>query len=568
MPTSPLRSLGAVGVITDTNPYDLPNNAFSDCNNVIFEEKRVQRAPVFKQLFSSVRSTLAYDESEGSYDSQVAVYESAEGDPTTSVRFVGSYQDPLIGEVVFICDNDGVVRTYPNGDLFFASPGTGLITNEEPWTHAQVAGVSVLARKGMRPYVRNIKADPNYTLIGGDWPSDTTAAITRGFLDYIIMLNVTHGETEYPTMVKWSNPVEYGAATSTINWDPSNPNFIAGENVIGDLKTAIRDAGVLGNQFIIYAQDQVWLMEYTGSSFVFNFRRLFSTGGIINTNCWTEVEGKHFVLGEDDIYVHDGNTKKSIADGRVRRKVFQTMDRTSQRGFFTLHDSVANLVYFCYRSRIDEVGYTNTQFCNRAAVYNYREDTWSFMDLPNIVGGAEANISLLQTLYSQLNTSFQSYNTNYVSFEVATPKLSIMLGATDLSNGLTESRIYAIDLPSSGLVNLPLSPETLKEAFVERVGIDLDEGGSSIRNYKMVTTILPQSSFDSSTASFKWQVGAADLPNNPVVWYSTQVFNPSTDYKLDMKVAGRYLAYKVSTNDFENFKFSGFDVDLKQISRR
>lgn len=568
MATSPLRSLGAVGVITDTNPYDLPGNAFSDCNNVIFEEKRVQRSPVFKQLFSSVRSSLAYDDSVGSFDSQSAVYESAEGAPTTSVRFVGSYQDPAVGEVVFICDKDGVVRTYPNGQLIFATPGSGLVDNEEPWTHDQVAGMSILARKGMRPYIRNIKTDPNYTLIGGDWPTTSSASVVRGFLDYIIMLNVTHGTTEYPTMVKWSNPVEYGAATSTINWDPSNSNFVAGENIIGDLKTPIRDGGVLGNQFIIYAQDQVWLMEYTGSSFVFNFRRLFPTGGIINTNCWAEVEGKHFVFGEDDIYVHDGNTRKSIADGKVRRRIYQTIDRTTQRGFFTLHDSVSNLVYFCYRSRIDEVSYKSTQFCNRAAVYNYREDTWSFMDLPNIVGGAEANITLLQTLYSQLNTTFESYNTNYVTFETTTPKLSIMLGATDLTNGLTESRIYAIDLPSAGLVNLPISVETVKEAFVERVGIDLDEGGMSLRNYKIVTSIFPQSSFDSSTSSFTWKVGSADLPNNPVVWYSTQTFFPAQDYKLDMKVAGRYLAYRVSTTALENFKFSGFDVDVQQISRR
>jgi len=190
------------------------------------------------------------------------------------------------------------------------------------------------------------------------------------------------------------------------------------------------------------------------------------------------------------------------------------------------------------------------------------------MDLPNIVGGAEANITILQTLYTDLNTTYDTYNTNYVTFETTTPKLSIMLGATDLPNGLTESRIYAIDLPSAGLVNFPVSPETIKEAFVERIGIDLDEGGISLRNYEIVTAIFPQSSFDSSTSNFTWKVGSADLPNNPVVWYSTQTFYPSSDYKLDMRVAGRYLAYRVSTTALENFKFSGFDVDVQQLSRR
>lgn len=568
MPTLPLRQLGAVGVITDANPYDLPPNAFSNCNNVIFDEKRVQRSPVFKQVFNSVRSTLTYDGAVGSFDSQSASYESAEGAPVTDVRFVASYQDPSTGEVVLIADHDGTVRTYPNGNLAFATPSTGLVTNDEPWSHAQVAGKSILARKGMVPYIRWIGTDPNYTLLKGDWPANDKASVVRGFLDYIILLGVVKSGIEYPTMVKWSNPVGYADATTTINWDPANPNYVAGENVIGELKTPIRDGLQLGNIFVIYAQDQVWAMEYTGSSFVFNFRRLFPTGGIINTNCVVEVEGKHFVFGENDIYVHDGSTKKSIADGRVRRRIFQTIDRNNRNSFFTLHDSVSNLVYFCYRTKLDEISYKDTQFCNRAAVYNYLEDTWSFMDLPNIVGGSEANITLVQNLYTNLNTNYELLNTNYVSFEGATPKLSIMLGATDVGNGLTESRVYALDLPTAGLVNLPINLETLKESYVERIGVDLDEQGTATRNYKIITAIIPQASVDSTESSFRWQVGAADLPNAAPVWYSDQVFYPEQSYKMDMRVAGRYLAYRVSTLDIENFRFSGFDTELQQLSRR
>ena len=569
MPNLPLRKLGEVGVVTDANPYDLPPNAFSNCNNVIFDEDRVQRSPVFKQVFNSIRSALSYDASVGSYDVQTTPYESAEGAPATDVRFVASYQDPSTGEVVLITDRDGTIRTYPNGTLQFATPGSvPLVTNDEPWSHCQIAGKSVLARKGMTPYIRWIGVEPEYTYLEGDWPSGDQASVVRGFLDYIILLGTVKSGVEYPTMVKWSNPIGYADDTNDINWDPSNPNYVAGENVLGDLKTPIRDGLQLGNVFVIYAQDQVWLMEYTGSSYVFNFRRLFPTGGIINTNCVVEVEGKHFVFGENDIYMHDGNTKKSIADGRVRRKVYQTIDRSSQKAFFTLHDSVSNLIYFCYKTKLDEISYRNTQFCNRAAVYNYMEDTWSFMDLPNIVGGAETNISLIQNLYSQLNDSYDLFNTNYVSFEGTTPKLAIMLGATDTSNQLTESRVYAIDLPTAGLVNLPIEMETLKESWVERIGVDLDETGAGLKNYKIITCIVPQASFDATDSKFTWQVGASDLPNGAVTYYSTQDYFPEQDYQLQMKVAGRYLAYRVGTLDIENFRLSGFDAEIKEISRR
>ena len=149
MANLPLRDLGAVGVITDANPYTLPPNAFSKGTNVVFDDNRVQRAPLFKQVFPAVRSLLPYDTSVGTFDSQAGTYDAAEGGLASSSRFVNSYADPSFGETVLVCDNDGVVRTYPNGSVTAAASAS--VTNDEPWSHAQVAGLSYLARKGMRP---------------------------------------------------------------------------------------------------------------------------------------------------------------------------------------------------------------------------------------------------------------------------------------------------------------------------------------------------------------------------------------------------------------------------------
>ena len=570
MANLPLRDLGAVGVIADANPYSLPPNAFSKAVNVVFDENRVQRAPLFKQVFPAIRSLLSYADSVGTIDAQTGTYDAATGNPSSAARFVGSYADPSFGETVIVCDNSGEVLSYPNGSLAFVSPGAGLVTNDQPWSHAQVAGLSYLARKGMRPYVRNVKTDSNYSLIAGDWVTTHTASVVRSYLDYVIMLNVTKGTTEYPTMVKWSNPVEYSSAVSSVNWDPSNPSYIAGENIIGEMTSGIRDGMVLGTNFIIYSQDQVWLMEYTGSSFVFNWRRLFPNGGVFNTNCVVEIEGKHYVFGEDDLYVHDGVTKQSIADGRVRRAVFNSINRSKRTAAFVMHDSVSNLVYFCYNTSSDEVKWKGTQYCNQAAVYNYRANTWSFMDMPNVIGGAETNVDLQKNTYPQVDGSYEIYNSSFVSFDGVKPKITIALGITDTANGLTESRVYAVDLPSVSLTNLPVSTETRTDAVVERIGIDLDDAGTGmpLRSYKTITGIIPQAAFNTVDASFKWDIGSADLPNNPVVYRSTSYFNPSTDYKVDTKVSGRYLAYRVTSSSLEDFRLIGFDAEVVSTSKR
>lgn len=572
MATLPIRQLGGVGIVTDTNPYDLPINAFSDGNNVIFDEGRISRAPVFKQLFSAIKSTKTWDAfGSDTWSSGGSVsYEAASGENSAASRFVGSYADVSSGETVFVADNNGTVRSYPEGNLQVVTPSTAiLVTNEEPWTSCQVAGLSVLGRKDMVPYARNLSSDATYVeMSDSNWPTDTTAAILRSYNDFLIALNVTKGADDFPTMVKWSDIVPYGSAVVDIDWDESSTTNSAGENVLGELKNPIRDGLPLGTQFVIYSSDQVWIMEYTGSSLVFNFRRLFPTGGIINTNCVTEVEGKHFVFGTDDIYVHDGSSKKSIADGKVRRRVFKTMDINKKNRCYVLHDSVANLIHFCYVSRQNEVNFPATQFCNKAAVYNYRSDTWSFMDLPNTAGGAEASVVLNQTSYPSVNDTYQSYNTDYVSFETSTPKVPIMLGITDITNGLTESRVYATDLPTVGAVNLPASMETFKPAYVERAGIDLDELQATLRGYKTIKSIFPQAEFEVTDGSFFWQLGATDLPGGAIVYSTNFNYSPNSQYRIDSKVAGRYLAYKISTSNIENFRISGFDAELSVISRR
>jgi hypothetical protein len=569
MANLPLRQLGGVGVITDASPYDLPPNAFSAANNVIFSENRIQRAPVFKQLFNPIRSTLSYDAGTGSYDANSALYNSAEGGSSNASRFVGSYTDPIAGETVFVADNDGTIRAYPGNAMSFQTPASGTVTNDNPWTHSQVAGLSFLARKGMRPYVRNIKNDSQYSLIAGDWVATDTASVVRGFKGYAVMLGINKNGVDYPTMVKWSNPIQYSSAISTVVWDPANTNYVAGENVIGDMKNPIRDGMPLGEAFVIYSQNQLWLMEYSGDANVFNFRRLPFEGGVVNTNCVVEVESKHFVFGDNDIYVHDGMSRQSIADGRVRRRIFNTLDRSKQNYCFVSHDSVSKLLHFCYATLQSEASFAGTAFCNQAATYNYKNDTWTFMDLPNIVGGAEANASLVKNSFPDATNSYSLFNTSYTSFSGGgTPKISIMLGVFDQSKGLSDSCVYAIDLPTVGLVNLPANVETLKPAYVERVGVSLDTQGLSLRSYKTVQNAVPEASFDDSTGTFTFEFGSSDLAEQTPNYRSKAVFNPSTDYKIDMMVSGRYLAYKVSTSSISNFQLSGMDCEIKSLSRR
>ena len=57
MPILPVRDLGSAGVITDTAPYNIPINAFSTGINVRFDEGKVRRAPIFREVKASLGFT-------------------------------------------------------------------------------------------------------------------------------------------------------------------------------------------------------------------------------------------------------------------------------------------------------------------------------------------------------------------------------------------------------------------------------------------------------------------------------------------------------------------------------
>jgi hypothetical protein len=455
------------------------------------------------------------------------------------------------------------------GDAFTLAPNEGAVTNDNPWTHAQVEGISYLARAGMIPYVRNILTDAAYSLIGGDWVQTDTAAIVRGYQDFTLMLNINRNGTPLPTMVKWNNPPVYSSAVSDIFWNPTNPNYISGENTLGEMRDPIRDGATLGANFVIYSQNQMWMMSYVGGEDVFYFQRIPYEGGIINANCVVEVNSQHYVFGDNDIYVHNGLQYQSLAQGRVRRRIFNTIDRSKQNSCFVSHDPVAKLIHFCYATLQDEANFAGSNFCNQSATYNYQDDTWQFMDLPNIVGGTEANASLVQDTFGDASNSYGLYNAPYTSFSGGgTPRISVMLGVSDPNLGLTASQVYAVDLPSIGIVNLPAEPETLKTAYVERTGLSLDIQGIPLRAYKLVQSAVPMAEFDDTDSTFTVQFGSSDLPEQTPTYRSSVTYDPNTDYKIDMMVAGRYLAFKFSTSSISNFNISGMDCEIKAMGRR
>lgn len=546
MPNLPVRNLGGAGIISDIHPYDLPPNVFSAGVNVRFENGTVSRAPVFREV-TDLSSEAGPEFQPAHLFSIPAVSSGNESLIVTDADFSKVYS--IIGETTI----DVTPADVTTGD-------TG-----EPFSHDFLGNVAYLNRRSNVPY-KLASGDATFVPLTA-WDSSWRCSILRAYKDFLVALNVKKGAVEYPQMVKWSDFVQFGS--DPLSWDETSTENSAGENILNQMRGNILDGAVLRDTFLIYGENEVWAMNYIGGQFIFDFRKRFDDVGIINTNCVVEIDGLHYVFDRNDIIAHDGATKRSVIHGKNKDFVFGGMVRDLAHLCFVAHNPKLNEIHFCYPSQDRLVGFPNpTNGCNRAAVYNYRRDTWTFYDLPYVTASAYAAVASGMTYEDTAPTPYVEMGGTYAGDEDQSERHQLFASRSSPANGVSVSRIVGLDLITGGRLSRPVCLELLKDAFVERIGIDLDEQGASIAAYKSLLKVYPQIAVRNGVGGVRFQFGANDTSGVSPSWDDPQPFEPLNDYQLSVRRAGRYLAHRLTHTGTSDFSYSGFDALLTLRGKR
>lgn len=538
MPNLPIRDLGAVGVITDTDPFNLPFNAFTRAKNVRFVNNSVEHSPIFRDVLDV-----------GTTDNPEFVH--------------GLFTQDGYDTTLVVTDTFKILEMQ-NSTISTVYTGSQA-ANSKPYTACSLANVEYVNRTDTAPVYR-APTGVNFSVLSNFVPSSTCNSL-RSYGDFLIALNMTESGVTFPTRVRFSDLALSNQIPST--WDASDLTNSAGFNDIVQMKTPIVDGLALNSNFFIYSSDQVWQMEFVGGAFIFNFRKIFDNCGVVNANCIVEHEGKHFVFDNDDIYMHDGLSKSSICDKRVRNYIFSGIDKSKISKCFVHLNKNLEEIYFCYHSGDDLAVFTDGDFCNRAAVYNYRSDTWSFMDLPNTVSGGASNVNTVET-YTNTALTYKGTGGTYHEQESQFAQFSLMVSRayTGAYETISTNRVVGIDLVNKGNLARASVSEFNFPMVAERVGIDLDEAQIPLSGYKVINRIYPQASTVSSDPEIYFEFGATNLATEVTNFNPGIVFNMATEYKVDTRMSGRYLSYKVGTATPKDFALSGFDIDLQIVGRR
>lgn len=523
----PIRDFGSLGIIKDIDPFDLPPNAFSSGVNIRFANGTLQRGPIYRDVRSLSKEA----------------------------SFVDGLT-PLSGlDYVVVGYTDGTIDRIAGQTVTDITP-SGFTPNPTPiqWTSTNLSDVYYVNREDHVPW---------YIVRGGsqmaslpNWNTGWRCKSLRSFNGQLIAIGMTEGAVEYPTTIRWSDFTVAGAVPGT--WTPSTTNS-AGRNTIAEMVNPLLDGLSLRSAFMLYSRDEVWAMEPSQDNSVFTFRRLFANGGVINKNCVIEFDGKHYVFGFDDIYIHDGVQRKSIAEGRVRQYIYRTMNKKYAQRFFTVHNRVLNEIMFCYVSGDELVSWSSDgAACNRAAVYNYVEDTWTFYDLPMSLFAGVANLDT-SLIWGDAETPWDLTGGSWLDKDDGFKRNVMFVG---VNSGLLTPKLHVLEAYDTGSVSVALDTVATTRCFVRRDGIDLDEINAELRGYKQVISIYPEGRVYRSGSPLSFQFGVTNYPDELPVLGTPMTYDGSTDYKLDYRDAGRFLTLLISYNDYKSFTLSGMDVDI------
>jgi hypothetical protein len=109
--------------------------------------------------------------------------------------------------------------------------------------------------------------------------------------------------------------------------------------------------GRLGQYAVAYKSRAIYLGQYVAGAVVWDWE-LFPSGnaGCVGKGAWCDIDGRHFIVGEDNFWIFDGASISPVADGVVREWFSTDCSSTYKYKVTCAYDKITNLVWIFYPS--------------------------------------------------------------------------------------------------------------------------------------------------------------------------------------------------------------------------
>ena len=533
----PLDNAGQTGIVQDIQPWQLPINAWSDGNNVRMENGSVLKC----KGYSSVMATC----------------------PVAPYHVV--YLKDASGNKYWIACGLAAVHVYDVGATTWSditrSAGAYAATASEGWTSTVIGGVVILNNFIDAPQFWAITAAtglPSTATVLADltnWTSTDRCKSMRAFRSFLVSLNIEDksvGVLKQSRVVKWST--EAAIQTVPSSWDENDATVDAGEYELADTKGAILDGLPLRDTFMIYKDDAVYSMTYVGTPFIFSFRQLSPSVGILSKNCVAEFDGGHFLFGNGDLYLNDGQKITSLLPHKMRDHVFSILDGDFLEKSFVVADYGRTEMLACFVSA-DSV----SNQCDKALIWNWVNNTFSIRNIPELadIGYGSVKNEAAYTTWAALGATTPTWSTATGAWATSWENVENVL----LFASPTDTKLYR-----DGVGNK--EDTSNMTAYIERTGLTFTtQNNPDQSTVKRIKAIWPKMTVtNSDTVNF--YVGTQMSTEEGVSWKGPYPFNPDSQSKVSCRATGKLYGVKIETTTDTDWRLEGLEFELEDAGRR
>lgn len=506
---------GVIGLNADLTTPKLPNNAWTSVQNIRFLDGSVMPAGGYSLIYAANPIAALH---------------------VMPVTVAGVRSWIYAGtQKIYIAQSTGGSVTHTN----LTRQTTGVDVNytgvANAWTSTVLGGVPILNNGVDVPQMWQLSLAARAVALSA-WPATYTCRVIRAFKNSLIALGVTKAGVDYPYMVKWSHPADPG--TVPVTWDITDQTKDAGETDLADGYDKIVDGLPLRGAFIIYKESSVWRMDFIGGTYVYSFTKVLGLSGALNRNCIVEIDGQHLVLTGSDVIVHDGQSATSVLDKQTRRSLFTRINPLAIGTCFVFKNPYYNEVHVCYPDGSD------TMTPNRSMVWNYKDRTASFRDLPGISHAGTGSISnSISDAWDSDPTPWAEDMTAWNQIEFSPDRDRVVMAAPAL---------YLLD--STTRFNGASPAITL-----ERIGINFGTPAA----VKTVSSIRPLISGNPGRTVMVSVGGSMDQYTG-FVWSAPVPFTIGQSVSIDTFATGRDIGVRFSSGTAASWKLDSYQIDVKQ----
>lgn len=530
----PVRQFGLSGEIKDVQPFDLPLNAVRSARNCRIEDNAVRTYSNSIEFMSDVASeTPVYAKAfwrQSGNEGQIVVYEVDPG-PTIEIRFVD--------------------RAGTETDITpLSAPSTS-----DCWYGVQLGDWFILTNGVDDPLQTDTALTRMVTLPG--WDTDYKANVIEAYKNHLVAVDITKLGTAKPRMVKWCHPFADGDVTT--DWDHTSSTNRAGETTLSEPGRNLVGAQQVRDSLMLYFDRKTWRADFVGGQFVFDFQQVFTDDGIVGCNGHVTVPEGAIVFGYRDIYLHDGFTKRSLTDGKNTKYLYDVLDLSFEVS--GAYYPKRNEAIFLCRTNPSGDG-------NLLLTYDMLHDAW-FEGLAEVNGDGILTQVFVGMRPASSVTGYDDWTTETIDSFDDTTYADLMVGdetVTLFGLSSTQGVIYDMDYQGTD----PSAVSIFRDEFlIEKTAIDLDELQNGVgKNVIMIGRIYPQIS---GSGKVNVTVGSHMRANASVDWGSPVEFDMDSEFAVDCRVSGRYLAIKfepVPGEDVPLMSLSGFDIEWEHVGER